>query len=138
MRSYIAGFLNKTGPFEVPLRDKLNNFAHLLTKAGSSEELYRQSATVSFRSSAQKTYARSQVVFSGRLGPCEKTHLLRRAAEGKICNLRLYRPGPGPSEIAGGRTATVLASARQWAYAWPGCLSKTQPAGLDQQRRTDV
>jgi hypothetical protein len=29
---YRAGLLNKTGPVEVTLRDKLNNFAHLLTK----------------------------------------------------------------------------------------------------------
>jgi hypothetical protein len=28
---YRAGLLNKTGPVEVTLRDKLNNFAHLLT-----------------------------------------------------------------------------------------------------------
>jgi len=27
---YRAGLLNKTGPVEVRLRDKLNNFAHLL------------------------------------------------------------------------------------------------------------
>ena len=39
---YRAGLLNKTGPFEVPLRDKLNNFAHLLTKVGKSEEIFRQ------------------------------------------------------------------------------------------------
>jgi hypothetical protein len=35
---YRAGFLNKTGPFEVTLRDKLNDFAHLLTKVGNSEK----------------------------------------------------------------------------------------------------
>jgi hypothetical protein len=39
---YRAGLLNKTGPFEVTLRDKLNNFAHLLTKVGGSEEIFRQ------------------------------------------------------------------------------------------------
>jgi hypothetical protein len=39
---YRAGLLNKTGPVEVTLRDKLNNFAHLLTKAGKSEEIFRQ------------------------------------------------------------------------------------------------
>ena len=33
-----AGFLNKTRPVEVTLRDKLNNFAHLLTKVGNSEK----------------------------------------------------------------------------------------------------
>src|SRR6516162_4562175 len=30
---YRAGLLNKTGSFEVTLRDKLNNFAHLLSEA---------------------------------------------------------------------------------------------------------
>ena len=35
---YRAGLLNKTGPVEVTLRDKLNNFAHLLTKVGNSEK----------------------------------------------------------------------------------------------------
>jgi hypothetical protein len=39
---YRAGFLNKTGPVEVTLRDKSNNFAHLLSKAGKSEEIFRQ------------------------------------------------------------------------------------------------
>ena len=39
---YRAGFLNKTGPVEVTLRDKLYNFAHLLTAAGNSEEIFRQ------------------------------------------------------------------------------------------------
>ena len=39
---YRAGLLNKTGPVEVTLRDKLNNFAHLLTKVGKSEEIFRQ------------------------------------------------------------------------------------------------
>lgn len=28
---YCVGLLNKTGPFEVTLRDKLNNFSHLLS-----------------------------------------------------------------------------------------------------------
>jgi hypothetical protein len=28
---YCMGLLNKTGPFEVTLRDKLNNFSHLLS-----------------------------------------------------------------------------------------------------------
>ena len=37
-----AGLLNKTDPVEVTLRDKLNNFAHLLTKVGKSEEIFRQ------------------------------------------------------------------------------------------------
>jgi hypothetical protein len=35
---YRAGLLNKSGPVEVTLRDKLNNFAHLLTKVRNSEE----------------------------------------------------------------------------------------------------
>jgi len=35
---YRAGFLNKTRPVEVTLRDKLNDFAHLLTKVGNSEK----------------------------------------------------------------------------------------------------
>ena len=35
---YRAGLLNKTGPVEVTLRDKLNNFAHLLTKVGKSRK----------------------------------------------------------------------------------------------------
>jgi hypothetical protein len=39
---YRAGLLNKTGPVEVTLRDKLHNFAHLLTTAGNSEEIFRQ------------------------------------------------------------------------------------------------
>jgi hypothetical protein len=39
---YRAGLLDKKGPFEVMLRDKLNNFAHLLSKAGNSEEIFRQ------------------------------------------------------------------------------------------------
>ena len=39
---YRAGLLNKTGPLEVTLRDKLNNFAHLLTKVGNSEEIFLQ------------------------------------------------------------------------------------------------
>jgi hypothetical protein len=33
-----AGFLNKTRPVEVTLRDKLNDFTHLLTKVGNSEK----------------------------------------------------------------------------------------------------
>jgi hypothetical protein len=39
---YRAGLLNKTGPVEVTLRDKSNNFAHLLSKAGKSEEIFPQ------------------------------------------------------------------------------------------------
>jgi hypothetical protein len=39
---YRARLLNKKGPVEVPLRDKLYNFAHLLTTAGNSEEIFRQ------------------------------------------------------------------------------------------------
>ena len=39
---YRAGLLNKSGPLEVTLRDKLNNFAHLLTKVGNSEEIFLQ------------------------------------------------------------------------------------------------
>ena len=39
---YRAGLLNKTRPLEVTLRDKLNNFAHLLTKVGNSEEILLQ------------------------------------------------------------------------------------------------
>jgi len=35
---YRAGFLNKTRPVEVTLRDKLNDFAHLLTNVGNSEK----------------------------------------------------------------------------------------------------
>jgi hypothetical protein len=31
--------LNKTGAVEVALRDKLYNFAHLLTTAGNSEDI---------------------------------------------------------------------------------------------------
>jgi hypothetical protein len=34
---YRAGLLNETDPVEVPLRDKLYNFAHLLTTAGNSD-----------------------------------------------------------------------------------------------------
>jgi len=37
---YRAGLLNKTGPVEVTLRDKLNNFAHLLTKVRNSEKIF--------------------------------------------------------------------------------------------------
>jgi hypothetical protein len=43
-----AGFLNKTRPVEVTLRDKLNDFAHLLTKVGNSE---KYSANDSFSNS---------------------------------------------------------------------------------------
>jgi hypothetical protein len=71
---YRAGFLNKTSPVEIPLRDKLNDFAHLLTKVGNSEK-YSANDSVSnswFRSSALEDLRPSQVVFSGRLGPCEK------------------------------------------------------------------
>ncbi len=39
---YRAGLLNKTRPLEVTLRDKLNNFAHLLTKVRNSEEIFLQ------------------------------------------------------------------------------------------------
>ena len=39
---YRSGLLNKTGPVEVTLRDKSNNFAHLLSKAGKSEEIFPQ------------------------------------------------------------------------------------------------
>ncbi len=39
---YRAGLLNKTGPLEVTLRDKLNDFAHLLTKVRNSEEIFLQ------------------------------------------------------------------------------------------------
>ncbi len=39
---YRAGLPNKTGPFEVTLRDKLYDFAHLLSKAGNLEEIFRQ------------------------------------------------------------------------------------------------
>jgi hypothetical protein len=65
---YRAGLLDKKGPFEVMLRDKLNNFAHLLSKAGNSEEIFRQwppaSATVGFMSSALGDLRpSSQVVF---------------------------------------------------------------------------
>jgi hypothetical protein len=35
---YRAGFLNKTRPVEITLRDKLNDFAHSLTKVGNSEK----------------------------------------------------------------------------------------------------
>jgi len=37
---YRAGLLNKTGAVEVTLRDKLNNFAHLLTKVRNSEKIF--------------------------------------------------------------------------------------------------
>ena len=39
---YRAGLLNKTGSFEVTLRDKLYNFAHLLSEAENWEEIFRQ------------------------------------------------------------------------------------------------
>jgi len=37
---YRAGLLNKTGAVEVTLRDKLNNFAHLLTKVRNLEKIF--------------------------------------------------------------------------------------------------
>jgi hypothetical protein len=43
---YRAGLLNKTGPVEVALRNKLCNFAHLLTTVGNSEEIFRQQSPV--------------------------------------------------------------------------------------------
>jgi hypothetical protein len=36
---YRAGLLNKTGPVEVTFRDKLNNFAHLLTGIGGMQAI---------------------------------------------------------------------------------------------------
>jgi hypothetical protein len=72
---YRAGLLNKTGPVEVTLRDKLNNFAHFAHQGwrfGGNIPPMTASGTAGFRSSALEDLRPSQVVFSGRLGRCEK------------------------------------------------------------------
>jgi len=85
---YRARLLNKTGPVEVMLWDKLYDFAHLLSNAGNSEEIFRRSSSASatggFRSYALEDLRRSQVVFSGRLGPCEKPASLGGRKGGKV------------------------------------------------------
>lgn len=87
---YRAGLLNKTGPIKVTLRNKLYNFAHLLTTAGNSEEIFRQSspssATVGLRSSAPKGPRLSQVVVPRRLTAAVRADLRNRdkAAHGQL------------------------------------------------------
>jgi len=43
---YRASLLNETNAFEITLRDKLNDFAHVRSKAGNSERCHDEHHTI--------------------------------------------------------------------------------------------
>jgi hypothetical protein len=65
-----ASLLNKAGPFEVTLRDKLHNFAHARSKTKIREKMLDQwlPATIGSGPPAWEVLCPSQVIFSEPLG----------------------------------------------------------------------
>src|ERR1700681_3545471 len=86
---YRAGFLNKASTVEITLRDKLNDFAHLLTKVGNSE---KYSAHDSFSNSWFRVFRFGRPApitssFFWTAGPLGKTSLRGRT---KVKDLSRY------------------------------------------------
>jgi hypothetical protein len=73
---YRSGLLNKTGPVEVTLRDKLNNFAHLFTKVEIRRKYSAYNtapSTIGFRFSALEDQRPSLVVSLDGWAPVKKS-----------------------------------------------------------------